>query len=199
VIKPIETQYDGYRFRSRLEARWAVFFNSLGIEWQYEPQGFEFKCTNEDCERFSCPGHVNYLPDFYLPKIDWYVEVKAKTPVSIDMYKLTLATNHFRRIMLLGNIPRVISSEIYPIHCMLCSTDDDQFSIQYGATFDKVSYKTYVICRVPSIREYCSYLNGGINENLLNGIYNITYTSDNHLANSYSKARSARFEYGESG
>lgn len=26
VIKPIETKYDGYLFRSRLEARWAVFF-----------------------------------------------------------------------------------------------------------------------------------------------------------------------------
>lgn len=25
-IKPIETIYNGYHFRSRLEARWAVFF-----------------------------------------------------------------------------------------------------------------------------------------------------------------------------
>ncbi len=31
VIKPIETYYDGYRFRSRLEARWAVFFKVAGI------------------------------------------------------------------------------------------------------------------------------------------------------------------------
>jgi hypothetical protein len=35
-IKPIETRYNGYRFRSRLEARWAVFFDTLGIEYQYE-------------------------------------------------------------------------------------------------------------------------------------------------------------------
>ena len=27
-IKPIETNYKGYRFRSRLEARWAVFFDA---------------------------------------------------------------------------------------------------------------------------------------------------------------------------
>lgn len=52
--RAIETHYAGCRFRSRLEARWAVFFDTLGIEWHYEPQGFE-----TDAGR--------YLPDFYLP------------------------------------------------------------------------------------------------------------------------------------
>ena len=51
-IKPIETFYKGYRFRSRLEARWAVFFDSLGIEWEYEPEGFQL------------PSGACYLPDF---------------------------------------------------------------------------------------------------------------------------------------
>ena len=31
-IKAIETIYNGYKFRSRLEARWAVFFDEAGIE-----------------------------------------------------------------------------------------------------------------------------------------------------------------------
>ena len=35
-IKAKETYYDGYRFRSRLEARWAVFFNNIGLEYEYE-------------------------------------------------------------------------------------------------------------------------------------------------------------------
>ena len=39
-IKPIETYYNGYRFRSRLEARWAVFFDALGVPYEYEPEGF---------------------------------------------------------------------------------------------------------------------------------------------------------------
>ena len=55
-LKPIETYYNGYRFRSRLEARWAVFFDALGIKWEYEPEGYEL------------PGGIRYLPDFYLPK-----------------------------------------------------------------------------------------------------------------------------------
>lgn len=51
MIQAIETSYKGCRFRSRLEARYAVFFDALGIEWQYEPQGFEIKRYNHDyCE-----------------------------------------------------------------------------------------------------------------------------------------------------
>lgn len=64
MIKAIETYYDGYRFRSRLEARWAVFFKESGIEYEYEPEGFILSDGNR------------YLPDFYLPKHKTYVEVK---------------------------------------------------------------------------------------------------------------------------
>lgn len=50
--RAIETRYKGYRFRSRLEARWAVFFNTLGLEWEYEPEGFNLS------------DGTMYLPDF---------------------------------------------------------------------------------------------------------------------------------------
>jgi hypothetical protein len=63
-IPAIETRYAGCRFRSRLEARWAVFFDALDLEWQYEPQGFRV-------------GHRAYLPDFYLPHSGTWVEVKG--------------------------------------------------------------------------------------------------------------------------
>lgn len=33
----IPTTYKGVRFRSRLEARWAAFFDVVGWEWNYEP------------------------------------------------------------------------------------------------------------------------------------------------------------------
>jgi hypothetical protein len=38
-MQPIPTRYDGYLFRSRLEARWAVFFKTPGIFYVYEPGG----------------------------------------------------------------------------------------------------------------------------------------------------------------
>ena len=41
MIQAIETRYNGYRFRSRLEARWAVFFDEMGIEYEYEIEGFD--------------------------------------------------------------------------------------------------------------------------------------------------------------
>ena len=32
TIKPIETNYNGFRFGSRLEARWAIFFDMIGLK-----------------------------------------------------------------------------------------------------------------------------------------------------------------------
>jgi hypothetical protein len=79
-MKAIETRYKGYRFRSRLEARWAVFFDSLGIEWQYEPEGFE----KEDSEGFI----YRWLPDFYLPHSETWVEVKGGKIADCDAQKM---------------------------------------------------------------------------------------------------------------
>lgn len=65
-LQAIETRYMGYRFRSRLEARWAVFFDALGVPWEYEPEGFQ-----------TSAGW--YLPDFRVRAPDGfccYVEVR---------------------------------------------------------------------------------------------------------------------------
>jgi len=40
AIAAIPTRYAGCHFRSRLEARWAVFFDHMRIDWVYEPEGF---------------------------------------------------------------------------------------------------------------------------------------------------------------
>lgn len=66
-LKPIDTVYKGYKFRSRLEARWAVFFDEIGIKWQYEVEGF------------ALSDGRNYLPDFKITtinKITCWVEIK---------------------------------------------------------------------------------------------------------------------------
>jgi len=62
-LKAIETIYSGFKFRSRLEARWAVFFDTLGIPYEYEPEGFEL------------PSGW-YLPDFWLPEQELWIEIK---------------------------------------------------------------------------------------------------------------------------
>ena len=77
-VKSIDTFYNGYRFRSRLEARWAVFFDHAFIDYQYEPEGFLLSDG-------SC-----YLPDFYLPLFRMYVEIK---PTTISSEELVTAEN----------------------------------------------------------------------------------------------------------
>lgn len=74
VIKAIETRYKGYRFRSRLEARWAVFFDAAGVKWEYETQGFMLP---------SGP----YLPDFLLPDLGLWFEVKGKDADEDELQK----------------------------------------------------------------------------------------------------------------
>jgi hypothetical protein len=66
AIRPIPTFYRGHHFRSRLEARWAVFFQTLGLDWEYEP------------EAFRIGGGHGYLPDFRI-KFTWrHVDLNAK-------------------------------------------------------------------------------------------------------------------------
>lgn len=64
TIGAIETYFRGHLFRSRLEARWAVFFDSLGIQWKYEHEGYEV-------------NGERYLPDFWLPDLKAWAEVKG--------------------------------------------------------------------------------------------------------------------------
>lgn len=66
MIKSIDTLYNGNYFRSRMEARWAVFFDEAGIKYQYEPEGFDLG------------NGLKYLPDFYLPDFSCYAEVKPQ-------------------------------------------------------------------------------------------------------------------------
>jgi hypothetical protein len=69
TIQAIPTKYKGVTFRSRLEARWAMFFDLLGIKWFYEFEGYDI------------PGAGWYVPDFWLPEVGGgtFVEVKPET------------------------------------------------------------------------------------------------------------------------
>lgn len=65
-MRAIETKHNGILFRSRLEARWAIFFDQLRIRWEYEYEGYESKEMGR------------YLPDFYFPELRFYGEVKPE-------------------------------------------------------------------------------------------------------------------------
>lgn len=70
------TRYKGHLFRSRLEARWAIVFEQMGIAYQYEAEGFDL------------PSGRSYLPDFWLPGLNTFVEIKAGAPSKAEKSKL---------------------------------------------------------------------------------------------------------------
>lgn len=80
TINALPTTYKGIEFRSKNEAQWAVFLDECGIEWQYEPAGYQL-----------ISGW--YLPDFWLPEVDAFLEVKPSgTPEDIRWSDLVAMT-----------------------------------------------------------------------------------------------------------
>lgn len=120
-IKPIETRYAGCRFRSRLEARWAVFFDRLGIKWLYEPQGFE---VGERRRR--------YLPDFHLPDLGTWVEVKGtRDDLDLELIAEAVMGPCSPIMMVLGPVADHQPGRV-PVHTVLMPALD--FRPTFGST-----------------------------------------------------------------
>lgn len=114
MIQAIETLYAGCRFRSRLEARWAVFFDHLGIEWQYEPQGFE---TN----------YGRYLPDFRLS------HVRRPRPTTNRIGALDYADRgHPLWIEIKGELPEDENAVLRPTSFANDLPSDERFAFLIG-------------------------------------------------------------------
>jgi hypothetical protein len=77
-MKAIPTIYSGYKFRSRLEARWACFFDALDVAYEYEPEGYAL-------------DGINYLPDFRITqpgsRARYWLEVKGQRPTPDEIEK----------------------------------------------------------------------------------------------------------------
>ena len=156
MIKAIETRYKGYRFRSRLEARWAVFFDALGLKWEYEPEGFELPSGR-------------YLPDFKLLGIgvtrkSIYTEVK---PEGGDSAKARELANVVGSVLLLDGPP-----------------DNRYYTLLIGSGG-------------PGLRMCFAHFPGEARGDLYRGTGKGTPQRPAHAA--INAARSARFEFGESG
>jgi hypothetical protein len=133
-IKPIETLYNGYRFRSRLEARWAVFFDEIGLRYEYEKEGFDL-------------DGIWYLPDFWLPEKDCWAEIKGVEPhylpeencLSEDMKKcMLLARQSGKSVLWLhGQMPNLridLRKHGFPVE------HDEFYSLEFqGVTWFEVT------------------------------------------------------------
>jgi hypothetical protein len=68
MIAAKPTFYRQRLFRSQLEARWALFFDRLGIRYRYEPKQFRLGYS------------LFYTPDFWLPDHRCFIEIKGIEP-----------------------------------------------------------------------------------------------------------------------
>jgi len=169
TIKAIETKYKGYRFRSRLEARWAVFFDAAGIAWEYEKEGYDLG-----------GGLGGYLPDFWLPQVQMWAEVKPTAFSDIEIakcFELAKVTGH--PCLMLDGVPD--ATNYYAIHPVRVFEDTNGIASFIDDVFLNSRY----------LREGRFYTNTGV------GYPNRQYNYGCEDRDAIEAARSARFEHGE--
>lgn len=206
MIKAIETIYNNYHFRSRLEARWAVFFDALGIEYRYETEGFDL-------------AGIWYLPDFYLPHLKAWIEIKPELPTKEDREKairLCLGTQELVAIFA-GDVWFNVDGFGFQVLQRNCLTYVGQLIQDNQVTMHSLSKDEIIICKDRQIagidfdRNYtwskamwvecdeCNYININTLGNRgcrCEKAKNLSNTTDN-LSVAYITARQARFEHGE--
>ena len=127
-LKPLPTKYQGVLFRSRLEARWAVFFYELNLHWEYEPQGFTLD-DRKDKHPDSC-----YCPDFLVrtpQKEDMWIEIKPHNVTQNDKFDKFKKLIDCQRVYLLSGQPLdVLQSRLMCPRC--CGFELDSWSPRYA-------------------------------------------------------------------
>jgi len=170
VIKPIATRYGNNFFRSRLEARWGIFFDELGIQFSYELEGYEINASER------------YLPDFYLPKVSLFAEVKPFPNASDEaIVRRFIVAGLDTGVILLTDKPACkpypVFSLIRPMGVWHVSVDNVCLDIHYRPKWYQ--------------EESRFYTNAGPDEFCDESCFSKRYIAAMRLANE------ARFEYGE--
>src|SRR5699024_4157121 len=167
-------------FRSRLEARWAVFFDRLGIEWQYEPQGFVL------------PGGRHYLPDFLLVESGTWIEVKGHPSLVSEDFLMEASSalpddngqgECVHGLMLLTGIPDASTA-----------CNDFSWPVYVGGGADHYGFGSYKKNRRPWWHDNSGFPN---KDDLPSMSLEEEMRED--VRRAYTAARSARFEHGQRG
>lgn len=214
TITAIETEYAGHRFRSRLEARWAVFFDHLGIRWAYEPQGFEIH-ADPWAEKTT-----RYLPDFWLPDFGLWCEVKGELDHD-GMKRIIMAASSAGlpltpdgewplkreqsfpwrpRLLMLGNVPR--DGDCW-LHSCLSVVAESVIAVS-GISFAKARDGSWTLAQLTNYKPLNQFLIGEEPDEktirrFVHGEGHAMVRTFAFVEDAYRAARMARFEHGESG
>lgn len=138
-IQAKDTMYNGYKFRSRLEARWAIFFDKLGWQWEYEIKDFMLPSGR-------------YLPDFFFPDIDVWAEVKPKQLDEVELQKCKELSIHVNEV---SQGIDVVLLEGTPSFKEYRTISEGQFAPD--VVFMDVREKFYPFYYSPFCRNYCEW------------------------------------------
>jgi hypothetical protein len=164
MIKVIETAYKGYKFRSRLEARWAVFLDSMDFKWVYEPEGYVLNGTP-------------YLPDFYLPELEIWAEVKPEKFSDAELkLAIDLASETNKSVILLTDIPNFRSYEVVTPTGDKSTYIDDLYLMHYKGHRNRLFWSTGT-------------------SNCEDEVHKTSLMGDSDYFRAVEAARSARFEF----
>lgn len=198
-LKPIPTRYNGYNFRSRAEARWAVLLDHVKVPWSYEQQGF-------DLNRFG-----RYLPDFWLPKQDAFLEVKPHVPLPDDFETLravALAIASHKTVWVVGSLESFALRDKHLCRGLkIHPTGDSEESFMFGFLGSTppcdVDMPKFASERdeVDWLKQQIAAKRANASRFRDNNPQMVTRMVDetDWLGSAISAARSARFEHGESG
>lgn len=192
-MQAIETQHNGYRFRSRLEARWAIFLDTLGVLYEYEPEGFILDDGSW------------YLPDFrvmchgtrgnrYGAEFPLYIEVKGVMTAD-DANKIRqfcgLGPNRNKQL----DHPALLIVDRIPVHGVATQAEYMGCYVPMGSTgLHPYNYQTVdgdFFGAFPAADDKGRFYLMGDDDNYIN------LDDVPRVRNAYDRARMARFEYGE--
>tara|TARA_Y100000996_G_scaffold290929_1_gene229941 strand:+ start:337 stop:888 length:552 start_codon:yes stop_codon:yes gene_type:complete len=154
---PVNQQvYDGYQFRSTLEARYAFVFNHYKLDYDYEPKMFEFPLSETSPLLPTHPSKtIKYIPDFFLPQLNAWIEVKPYFPKPIEMLKAFLvAVETQQKVFICWNHKKGYIIAIIPPNDdpVLGRQDSTEFELGY-------SFKRCSVCKQINIVKkhgYCT-------------------------------------------
>lgn len=181
MITPIQTRYKGYHFRSRTEARWAVFFDALELPWEYEPEGFAL--TNG----WYLPDFRVYYPDGPVDGV-WFECKGDLRSVSESEWCRLIEFESAKEIYVLDGAPDL---KMYQSPSMICSKDDvlvRPYTVQPEALIPKRSGA--------ALWSYKGRIWYDPHESFFDEGYDM---GEREVAAAVFAARSARFEHGEKG
>lgn len=207
-MQAIETIYKGYRMRSRLEARWGIFFDALDIKWEYEKEGFKLR------------EGIQYLPDFWLPELKYWIEIKGQDPTPEEEEKCSKFGEQISQeenlFLFVGSIElppdeynHGTRGYVYTkdgkkdkcgwVECPFCGRleiieGQDIFRTGCGCIEKCYNMKAILEVTGKAYQEGDPRMDGGMFNYVVQKLF--YWHNTPHLINAYTAARQARFEFG---